>query len=47
MTRRGRLDYIGPIPAVDTGAEPAGGVLDTVDIWLAATLQSLFNLIKR
>lgn len=44
---RSRFEYLGPI-----GARPAppGAVvkmLDTVDVWLAGTLQSLFDLIKR
>jgi hypothetical protein len=36
-------------PIASTPAElgPVGQMLDTVDIWLAGTLQSLFNLIKR
>nr|WP_314446357.1 hypothetical protein [uncultured Sphingomonas sp.] len=47
-----RFEYLGPIgasPASFGPAElgPVGQVLDTVDIWLAGTLQSLFNLIKR
>lgn len=44
---RARLEYLGPIAAE---AKPAGAVdviLDTVDIWLAGTLQSMFNLLKR
>ena len=53
VTRAGaRFEYLGPIGASPASCGPAelgpmGQVLDTVDIWLAGTLQSLFNLIKR
>ena len=42
-----RLEYIGPIAEAAAPLGPVGQVLDTVDIWLAGTLQSLFDLIKR
>ena len=42
-----RFEYLGPIAAAPAELGPVGQVLDTVDIWLAGTLQSLFNLIKR
>jgi hypothetical protein len=42
-----RFEYLGPIAAAPGQAGPVGQVLDTVDIWLAGTLQSLFNLIRR
>ena len=43
---RARLEYLGPIGATSTELGPVGQLLDTVDIWLAASLQSLFTLIK-
>ena len=43
----GRLEYLGPIDTPPAPLGPVGQVLDTVDIWLAGTLQSLFGLIKR
>lgn len=42
-----RFEYLGPIDRAEEQLGPVGQVLDTVDIWLAGTLQSLFNLIKR
>jgi hypothetical protein len=42
-----RLEYLGPIGAAPAPLGPVGQVLDTVDIWLAGTLQSLFGLLKR
>lgn len=42
-----RLEYLGSIETPEVPLGPVGQVLDTVDIWLAGTLQSLFNLIKR
>jgi hypothetical protein len=48
LTRpRNRLDYLGPIDAQPAELGPVGQILDTVDIWLAGTLQSLFNLVRR
>ncbi|NJC06865.1 hypothetical protein GGQ97_002658 [Sphingomonas kaistensis] len=49
VTKAGaRFEYLGPIgTAAQAELGPVGQVLDTVDIWLAGTLQSLFNLIKR
>lgn len=44
---RARLEYLGPIGEAPAALGPVGQVLDTVDIWLAASLQSLFTLIKR
>lgn len=45
--RGSRLEYLGPIGAKPAELGPVGQLLDTVDIWLAGTLQSLFTLIKR
>jgi hypothetical protein len=42
-----RLEYLGPIGTAPVPLGPVGQVLDTVDIWLAGTLQSLFGLLKR
>jgi hypothetical protein len=42
-----RLEYLGPIDTPPAPLGPVGQVLDTVDIWLAGTLQSLFGLIRR
>jgi hypothetical protein len=42
-----RFEYLGPIGAAQAPLGPVGQVLDTVDIWLAGTLQSLFGLLKR
>ena len=48
VTKAGaRFEYLGPIGTAPAQLGPVGQVLDTVDIWLAGTLQSLFNLIKR
>ena len=48
VTKAGaRFEYLGPIGTGPAELGPVGQVLDTVDIWLAGTLQSLFNLIKR
>ena len=44
---RARLEYLGPIGAKPAELRPVGQMLDTLDIWLAGTLQSLFTLIKR
>lgn len=44
---RNRLDYLGPIGTQPVEHGPVGQLLDTVDIWLAGTLQSLFNLVRR
>lgn len=44
---RGRLEYLGPIGGKPVPAGPVVQLLDTVDIWLAGTLQSFFTLIKR
>lgn len=44
---RSRLEYLGPIGAEPVALGPVGQLLDTVDIWLAGTLQSFFTLIKR
>lgn len=46
-SHRSRLEYLGPIGTTPAPMGPVEQVLDTVDIWLAGTLQSLFNLIKR
>ena len=42
-----RLEYLGPIGATQAELGAVCQVLDTVDIWLAAGLTSLFNFIKR
>jgi len=42
-----RLEYLGPIGASPAQLGTLCQVLDTVDIWLAASLTSLFNFIKR
>lgn len=47
VPHRSRLEYLGPIGAKPAPPGPVGQLLDTVDIWLAGTLQSLFTLIKR
>ena len=47
MRHQSRFEYLGPIGAKQAELSPVGQVLDTVDIWLAGTLQSLFSLIKR
>jgi hypothetical protein len=47
IPHRSRLEYLGPIGRKPVAAGPVGQLLDTVDIWLAGTLQSLFTLIKR
>lgn len=47
VPHRSRLEYLGPIGAKPVALGPVEQVLDTVDIWLAGSLQSLFNLIKR
>lgn len=44
---RSRLEYLGPIGGKPAPVGVAGQLLDTVDIWLAGTLQSFFDLIKR
>ena len=45
--RRPRLEYIGPIGAEPVAAGPVMALLDSVDIWLAGTLQTLFDRLKR
>ena len=47
MEAGARFEYLGPIGAAPAPFGAVGQVLDTVDIWLAGTLQSLFDLIKR
>lgn len=45
--RAARLEYLGTIGAKPAELGPVGQLLDTVDVLLACTLQSLFNFIKR
>ncbi len=47
VPHRSRLEYLGPIGGKQVPAGPVVQLLDTVDIWLAGTLQSLFTLLKR
>lgn len=47
IPHRTRLEYVGPIGAKPAEMGPVLQLLDTVDIWLAGTLQSVFTLIKR
>jgi hypothetical protein len=47
IRKAARFEYLGPINVAPTPDGPVAQVLDTVDIWLAGTLQSLFNLIRR
>lgn len=44
---RAKLEYLGPIGAQPVALGPVSQLLDTVDIWLAGTLQSFFTLIRR
>jgi hypothetical protein len=47
VPHRSRLEYLGPIGAKPVPAGTVVQLLDTVDIWLAGTLQTLFTMIKR
>jgi hypothetical protein len=47
VPHRSRLEYLGPIGPKAAAVGPVSQLLDTVDIWLAGTLQTLFNVIKR
>jgi hypothetical protein len=47
VPHRSRLEYLGPIGAKPEAVGPVGRMLDTVDIWLAGTLQTFFDVIKR
>ncbi|GAA4012791.1 hypothetical protein GCM10022280_08550 [Sphingomonas swuensis] len=47
IRHQSRLEYVGPIGAKPAELGPVLQILDTVDIWLAGTLQSFFSIIKR
>jgi hypothetical protein len=47
VPHRARLECLGPIGDKPVPVGAVDQLLDTVDIWLAGTLQTLFTLIKR
>lgn len=44
---RARLEYLGPITPESSAPGAVGHLLDSVDIWLAGKLDTLFTFLKR